>query len=131
MNGGREHNLSSIWGFWARGLVRLNLYHGSSPPYLSLRQLNLELLHLLPQLSDDPSVRVFIHHSMVDYSFGPVCVAKRGQSLLVVVCCWTHRSDHGCLTVTTKVVLRSRRHTVSLCEGFKIQQSTEPKVSLS
>lgn len=78
--------------------------------HLCLRELHFELLHLFPQLSDDASVGVFIHHSMVDDSLGPVSIAQRGQRLLVVIGSWAHCGYHGCLAVATKVVLKGSKY---------------------
>lgn len=86
-----------------------NDFEFKTPPHLSLRQLDSELLHLLPELPDDASVGVFVHHGVVHDPLGPVGVAERGQSLLIVVCRRAHCGDHGRLAVAAQVVLH-RHH---------------------
>ena len=82
-----------------------------SSHHLGLRELNFELLHLFPELSDDASVGVFVHHGVVDDSLGSVGIAQRGQSLLVVIGRWTHCGNHGGLAVAAKVVLKTRKRS--------------------
>lgn len=100
-----EHHVTDIESDMDSFMIR-------DPPnpfsHLGLRELNLELLHLFSELSDDPSVGVFIHHGVVDNSLGSVGVTERGQSFFIVISCWTHCGYHGCLAVAAKVVLNTQ-----------------------
>lgn len=69
--------------------------------YLCLCELIPELLHLLPQLSDDPSIGILVHDSMVDDALGAVSIAQRRQGLVIVIGGRTHCGYHGGPTVTS------------------------------
>lgn len=86
----------------------------SACSHLGLRELDFELLHLLPELSDDASVGVFVHHGVVDDPLGPVRVAQRGQSLLIVISRWAYRGYHGSLAVATQIVLETQKQSTCI-----------------
>lgn len=44
--------------------------------YLSLGQLLTELLHLFSEISDDPRIRILVHHSVVDNVLGSICIPQ-------------------------------------------------------
>lgn len=115
-----KHQLFLSCCFWLRISVTVFLLFCRlsplPPPHLSLRQLHFELLHLLPELPDDASVGVFVHHGVVDDPLGSVGVTQRGQGFLVVVGRGAHRGDHGRLAVAAQVVLSIKTNPQSCSE---------------
>lgn len=115
------HQLFLSRCFWLLISVPVSLLfcclHCSLPsPHLSLRKLHFELLHLLPELPDDASVGVFVHHGVVDDPLGSVGVTQRGQGFLVIISRGAHRSDHGRLAVAAQVVLSTKINPQSCSE---------------
>lgn len=76
--------------------------------YLSLCELLSEFLHFLPELAGDPGIGVLIDHGMVNNALGPICVAQRGQCLVVVIGGRTHSCYHGCTTVSSQAILKNK-----------------------
>lgn len=104
-----DGNNRKISCYWCQSGLHSWLVSLSDPfSHLGLRELNLELLHLLPELSDDPSVGVLIHHGVVDDSLGSVGITERGQSFFIVISCWTHCGYHGRLAVAAEIVLNTK-----------------------
>lgn len=92
---------------------------GSRHSNLGLRQLLLQFLHFLPELSDDPGVGVFVDDGVVDDALGPVGVTQGGQRLVVVVRRGADGGDHGGAAVPPEAVLRREKHSVYLRLGPK------------